>query len=280
MKNKAANKKIEELVLDQIVISSYQRPINQRRVEKIAAAFNPAKLGVLVVNHREDGTYAILDGQHRLAAMRAKGITVGTAVVLEGMTLEDEADHFRRQGENVAKLSSIDLFNAGLVAGDEVHRNIDQILTSHGFRAHRTSGPKQIMAIATLERIATQYGYHVLDIVLGYIEASWPTDPTAVRREMLAGFTEFVLRFGRAVTPEQFGERMRDKLPADMFYEHRRRTVGTATSRNAFNPSVRFALCAVIVEAFNKGLAPNSRQRLKLAWDGPKIEYDEVGIWQ
>ena len=102
----------------QIVTGSYQRELTASRVAKIANAFNPAKLGALVVNKRADGTHAILDGQHRLAALRILGVPEVRCILLEGLSPEEEADYFRSQNENSRALTAFDLFNAGVCAKD------------------------------------------------------------------------------------------------------------------------------------------------------------------
>ncbi|MDY5220460.1 MAG: DUF6551 family protein, partial [Eubacteriales bacterium] len=66
---------IQLIPLACIVTEEYQRVMNMRNVAGIVKHFDPAKLGVLVVSHRKDGTYAVLDGQHRLTALRKLGYT-------------------------------------------------------------------------------------------------------------------------------------------------------------------------------------------------------------
>lgn len=257
---------IREVTLTDVITGNYQRPISQSRVMKIIRSFDPAKLGVLLMNHRTDGKYAVLDGQHRLAVLRTMGIDSCMAIVMSGMTEQEEADYFRRQNENQTRLNCFDLYNAGLHARDEHYLRIDNILSSHGFRAGRQGGPMQVTAVSSLSQIVQRFGFDVLDGVFAYIQAAWPADSTTLRREMLAGLAEFYARFGRVVTAEQFGNRMGDKLPSALFYEYRRRTEGRVTARNAFNKSMRFTCCAVLVEAYNKGLNSKSRNRLKLEW--------------
>lgn len=62
--------------------------LNMKNVSGIVRDFDPAKLGVLVVSHRPDGTYSILDGQHRLTALRKLGFAAANCIVLEGMTIQ------------------------------------------------------------------------------------------------------------------------------------------------------------------------------------------------
>ena len=97
---KEVEQRIECVPLERIVTEQYQRILNMKNVAGIVKNFDPAKLGVLVVSHRADGTYAVLDGQHRLTALRRLGYDAANCIVLEGMTIRQEADYFRRQNEN------------------------------------------------------------------------------------------------------------------------------------------------------------------------------------
>ena len=113
---KEVEQRIECVPLERIVTEQYQRILNMKNVAGIVKNFDPAKLGVLVVSHRADGTYAVLDGQHRLAALRRLGYDAANCIVLEGMTIRQEADYFRRQNENKQSLRINDTFNASLWA--------------------------------------------------------------------------------------------------------------------------------------------------------------------
>ena len=273
----AVNQKIEMIDLKKIGISNYQRPISQSRANKIAASFDPAKLGVLIVSRQLSGEYTILDGQHRLSAMRLRNMDRGMAIVLENMTREQEADYFRRQNENSTSLNCYDLYNAGLVARDPHFVAIEGILHKYGYVASRQSGPMHITAVSALSRIVVLFGLDVLDRAFSYITTTWPTDSTVLRREMLAGIADFVTRFGRSVEPEMFAERMSNVHPSALFYEYRRRTECQVSSRNAFNLTMRYTLTGILVESYNKGLNSNSRKRLKLDWNAPVFEYDGGG---
>ena len=77
---KDVRQQIVSVPLDRIVTEEYQRVLNMKNVNGIVRDFDPARLGVLVVNHRADGTYAILDGQHRLAALRRMGYAAANCI--------------------------------------------------------------------------------------------------------------------------------------------------------------------------------------------------------
>ncbi|MBO0378087.1 ParB/Srx family N-terminal domain-containing protein [Staphylococcus warneri] len=55
---------------------SYQSPVKEAQVKKIVKHFDPQKLHTIVVNKRENGQFYIIDGQHRVQALKELGICV------------------------------------------------------------------------------------------------------------------------------------------------------------------------------------------------------------
>ena len=150
---KEVEQRIECVPLERIVTEQYQRILNMKNVAGIVKNFDPAKLGVLVVSHRADGTYAVLDGQHRLTALRRLGYDAANCIVLEGMTIRQEADYFRRQNENKQSLRINDTFNASLWAEDAESLRIKELMDQYGFRHGKSGQPMCICAIGALQRI-------------------------------------------------------------------------------------------------------------------------------
>ena len=264
---KEVEQRIECVPLERIVTEQYQRILNMKNVAGIVKNFDPAKLGVLVVSHRADGTYAVLDGQHRLTALRRLGYDAANCIVLEGMTIQQEADYFRRQNENKQSLRINDTFNASLWAEDAESLRIKELMDKYGFRHGKSGQPMCICAIGALQRILRRFGDRTLELTLACIAATWPHDSTILRGEMLAGLGEFWRRYSEKLTVAKFEARMRKHLPMEMYQEARRRTQGKTTPATAFNKPIRFTMCAVFVKAYNKQLRTNSPNRLELEWD-------------
>ena len=82
-----------------VVDKAYQREIQQDRVKRIVANFNPALVNPIKVSHR-DGRYYVFDGQHTLASLRMQNHSPSLMVdckVYEGLSQEDEARLFAEQ---------------------------------------------------------------------------------------------------------------------------------------------------------------------------------------
>lgn len=68
-----AEQTFEILPLDRLFLETYQRTLNPQKVKRIVREFDPSKLGVLMISERPDGRYAVIDGQHRMTALREMG---------------------------------------------------------------------------------------------------------------------------------------------------------------------------------------------------------------
>lgn len=256
--NKYTKQTIQMLPVKALQPCGYQRPTNTAQVDKIANAFDEAKLGMIVVSER-DGKYHILDGAHRTAALRKLGYTHTMCIVLQGLTYQDEAEYFRTQNLNVRPLTKYNLFKAGLESGDRVCVRIDEICRSNGYTVSMSSrGFNNISAIYALTTVCAVYGYSTLDATLKLIRATWEGIGNATRREFLVGVAEFVHRFG----PADFAARMRYKNIAAIWQEYQAET--GHSSRQTCDPAMRKAFCQVLVRHYNKGLASNSKKRLEM----------------
>ena len=79
---------------------NYQRTVKERTVQKLVNNWNPIYLDPIVVSYR-DGRYNVIDGQHRVTAMKRMSESGKTAadvkvlcVVHTGLTYADEAELF------------------------------------------------------------------------------------------------------------------------------------------------------------------------------------------
>lgn len=259
--------RIEMIPLNRITTEGYQRVLNMINVKKIAQNFDIAKVGVLVVSKRVDGTYAVLDGQHRLSAMRRIGKVAANCIVLDGLTVQQEADYFRRQNENKQALRITDTFNASIWAEDDESLRIKELVGKYGFRFGKSGSQMCICAIGALQKTVRLFNFDTLEKVLATIAVTWPTDTIILRREMLAGLAEFWSRFAGRITVQQFASRMIQKLPMDMYVDARNRSAGKATPSTAFNKSIRFVTCCVLADNYNKGLRKDSKKRVTVEWD-------------
>ena len=264
MKNN--NQRIESIALKEIQVDEYQRNVSDGRAQRIAHEFDPGKVGVLIVSYR-DSKYYIIDGQHRLNAMRILNIERANCIVLEQLTYEKEAEYFRKQNKDFRRLSLQDRFLAGVEAGDEMCVTINAIVNKNGFRINRSnhsSDPQSLNAIKAVELICELYGYEVLDKTLEYISSTWPGDIHAKQRELLVGVSSFINTHGPLVTKESFVSRFKLVPPSAILRQFIAQSGGLRTE-SMVKVTARRLMCWCLTEIYNKGI--RTQRKLKIEVD-------------
>lgn len=130
-----------------------QRDLNTHRVDRIAAEFDPEEVGNPTVNYR-DGHWYLIDGQHRIEAMKAMGwgdqqIQCWT---YEGLTVEEEAEKFLRLND-VLVMDVFSRFKAAVTAGRSDAVEIDRVVRAQGCSISKDEIPGGIRAVGTVERV-------------------------------------------------------------------------------------------------------------------------------
>jgi hypothetical protein len=138
-----------------IVDHAVQRTaLDPRKVEAMVVDFNPEAVGRVTVSRRKLGDQVVLDGWHRVEAVRRLTDNAGTipARVFEGLTLQEEASLFLKLNTTNAP-KYMDGFRVRVTRGDENAVRINEILNSFGWKVSAYGGDGHLTAIATLERI-------------------------------------------------------------------------------------------------------------------------------
>ena len=139
-----------------------QRDLNPNRVEHMAADFDLEQIGVPTVNER-DGHFYVIDGQHRIEALRVMGwgdqqIQCWTYL---GLTEAEEAEMFLKLND-VLTVDAMAKFRTGVMAGREVECDIDRIVRAQNCVVSRDRVPGGIRAVGTLRKVYTRSGPEAL----------------------------------------------------------------------------------------------------------------------
>jgi hypothetical protein len=167
--------------------------VDQRRVARMAADFQPYLLGTITASERLDGTIVVLDGAHRVTLCRSVGHKMPLTVELfNGATLAEEAGLFL--GRNNAKMpSAISKFHARVLAGDPVANAISAIVTGHGWDISVEPRPGKLAAIDAMERVyrngggVVPEGEHpeLAERVIELLTTAWEWDRKSVDAALL-----------------------------------------------------------------------------------------------
>lgn len=146
-----------------------QREINQARVDKLVAHFDLEQMGNPTVNER-DGHFWIIDGQHRVEALRQLefadyDLQCWTYV---GLTETEEAEKFLKLNDTLT-VDGFYKFRVGVNAGRPEETEINRIVLAQGCVVSRDDIPGAIRAVGTLRRVFDRSGSVVLGRTLRII---------------------------------------------------------------------------------------------------------------
>lgn len=181
---------IRDLRLD----SSYQRDLDMARVQKMVRDWDPRRSGLATLSHRA-GVLWIVDGQHRVAALREMGAIFIDASVLEGMSQSDEADLFVALQRGTKSLNAWDLFKAETTAGHPEVLDIIRIVHAAGFKIERSTGHGNIQAVGALRRVFSLGGEPLLALTLTTARGCWSGDRKQLDGQVLEGLALFFHSF-------------------------------------------------------------------------------------
>lgn len=150
-----------------------QRDLNQARVDRLAAEFDLELIGTPTMNERA-GEFFILDGQHRIEALKQIGYGDQQVQCWVYVDLTDEqmAEQFLRLND-VLVVSAYDRFTKAVHAGREVECDINRIVRSHGLVVTRDSLEGAVSAVGTLTKVYRRGGPKVLSRTLQIITKSF-----------------------------------------------------------------------------------------------------------
>lgn len=117
---------------------SYQRATIAWKVKRIESAFDINAAGALLVSMRNNGKFYVVDGRHRLEAMRRLGMDKAWCQVLIDLSVTDEAALFLLCQVERTQMSAIAQYRCLIAAEDPGALYLESILRSEGFYA--TSG--------------------------------------------------------------------------------------------------------------------------------------------
>lgn len=226
---------IRELAIDRRV----QRELDGTWVAKIAKNLDLDQLGIITVSRREDGSTIILDGQHRVEALRYTGHTeyVVDCRVLDELTIEEEARTFRILN-NTRNPSLVSRFLARVIEGEETATDINKILGKFGWQPSHSKVDGSFSAISTLEvvyRGSREAAWSTIETVT----QAWGNSLAAVHGQIIFGLGAVYQRHGDEVLISRMVSHLSPITPAELLIRAkalasaRGRRVGSAVSELA-----------------------------------------------
>jgi hypothetical protein len=174
---------------------AYQRELDEPRVEAMAKAIDLTRIGVPVVALRKGGKYVVLDGQHRIAAMRMAGLEAHKIFceVYNGLNLIDEAALFLKLNNGRKSVRAFDKYRAQMTAQEPATVEMTRIVNSLGLKIGAAPSKNTICAIRSLESVYKRGGN--LDLVLAVLKQWGRGDAAAFDGDLIKDMSRFFTEY-------------------------------------------------------------------------------------
>lgn len=185
-----------------------QREFKEGHAAEFAADFDLEALGFPVVSLR-DGNYYIVDGQHRVAALKMIGWGDQSiqCEVYEGLNEAEEARLFLRRDKRRA-IQAFDRFRIGVVGELEDEMDINRIVQGCGLRVAIDQDAKSIAAVGALHKVYRSAGGVTLGRSVRMLRDGFPDDPAAFRRELIEGSGLVCQRYNGDLNDEELKKKL------------------------------------------------------------------------
>lgn len=183
---------------------AYQRPVNERVVNLLIRDWDEQLLEPLIVSFR-DGRFNLVDGQHRVIALRRKNEGSDVMVlcrVYSGLTYEQEAELCFKLDKAKKRLSMAQSVNALLEAGtDPTIKQINRLLKYEGFVWALDKSRGSAYEVTTTQAVISAYnplGSDCFIRLLWMLNNTWHGDPASLNAAMSSGMALFIKTYLRS----------------------------------------------------------------------------------
>lgn len=215
----------EEKVLSTAVLTSglpYQRPVEQTKVNRFIKQWNSRLLSPIVVSYR-DSKYHVVDGQHRLAAMRkmngGKDVIV-PCLVYTGLTYAQEAEMYVKLDRAKGHLKLASKIKALLESGaDAAVLDIDKRIEDAGFTwalDKPTNAAYEIIPTRAVKSAYKLLGGPAFSRMLELMAGAWHGSQSSLTAGMIAGMALFLKTYETEVDDYDFVTRLSAVDPFDI----------------------------------------------------------------
>lgn len=175
-----------------------QREFVQAKADKILSKFDPEHFGQPVLNHR-DGVYYIIDGQHRIDALK-RWCGEGwedqqfQGWVFENLSEPQEAEAFLIRNDAMA-VNAFNKFRIAVNAGREEEVKVTYIVQSKGLVISlERNADNTVGAVGTLLRVFRDYGPDVLSRTLEVVRDAY--GKAGLEATIIHGLARVIARYG------------------------------------------------------------------------------------
>jgi hypothetical protein len=227
-----------------------QRDVATAQLKSLVSNFNPDLMGIPVVSYR-DGSYWVVDGQHRVLALKQ---VLGSdadewdfvAECYEGLDEAAEASLFLNLNSR-KPVNAFDRFKVGVVAQLPVPADINRIVMSLGLRVSLDRQDGCIGAVSALEKVYAKGGPTLLVKTLSTVRDAW--DSTVWDSFVVIGVGQFIQRYDKRLISGRLVKRLGAVPMGSKGLRAKANKI-----RDGFGTDMADSTAAAITDEYNKGL--------------------------
>ena len=214
----------------------YQRPVEVRDVNRLLREWDGRLMEPLVVSVR-DGRFYLIDGQHRVVALRMMnkgGDVIVPCKVYRDLTYEMEADLCFRLDKARKKLSLAQSTMMLIESGTDAEINeIVRLIEDGGFLwtlDKEFPGDYEIRACRAVISAYRMLGREAFDEMLSIMYQAWDGEPSSLKGNFISGMALFMKTYGPELENSMDDRALSAIDPEDVIHQGRqdRTTRGTA----------------------------------------------------
>ena len=214
----------------------YQRPVLPEDVDDLIKKWNSTLLTPAVISFR-DGVFYVVDGQHRIAAMRKmagdRDVTI-PCLIYTGLTYEQEAELYYMLDQAKGRLRLAHSTKALVEAGSDSEINdVKRRVEEAGFiwaLGQPTGDAFEITATRAVINAYRLLGSEAFSRMMGLVAASWRGAPSSLKASILSGMALFLKTYETELNDKSFIKRLSAVDPDEII---RRGKVDFSTNRAA-----------------------------------------------
>lgn len=186
-----------ELKIDAAYQRSTDNQASQRLIASIAANFDWRLCTPLVVSRRADGSFVVIDGQHRTLAAQMRGMDDLPCCVFTYESAEEEAKMFVAANRSRKAMNRLDDFHAALAAGDSDAHQVLQLVTDAGLTVARNTSSTawaagEIAFTASIASTIKKHGPAVASAALTTIADAFPDQKVVHSGSIFLGLVKVI----------------------------------------------------------------------------------------
>jgi hypothetical protein len=239
-----------------------QREFRQSHGDHLASELDLDKLGYPIINFR-DGNYWVLDGQHRLYALKQNGFDGNDVLdceVYEGLSDAEMAEIFLGRDARRA-ISPYDKFHVACTAGRQRESDVRRTVEANGLKIGRNKEESTIGAIGALCKVYDRSGPIVLGQTVRALENAFAGDPLSFSAELIEGIGLVFNRYNGKTNEREMASRLSATNGSVRGVLRRAETLRERTGNLKSQ-----CIAATVVDIYNQSLPPRSKDRLPNWW--------------